>query len=329
MSQKIVITQSSLNKLSGLVIGLEGSIGVGKTTFGNGLKNYADSNGVPCSLFLETAHQACLKYFIDDPEEYGPVFQVYMLSDCQNRVQQAMREARRGELCVVDRTPLGNTIFEEVGHRLKGSISAKQHAFYESVRDRIPLFGVNYVLFFDLDPQECLDRMDVRGNSEELKYKLEYFNQLDTMYFHRILDTIFHERCPVVVVPPLRLNLQTQIIHVLEQVHTLQWKLPKVSLQSGSLQDTLVIGKKTVGVVDELEILMTIYKDQSNHVPDPYLGKDPISDKNGGRYFNYTLFAQAPNEFKRCVMWTLASMRDVVIYNYAPEDSLQTDETSV
>ena len=221
-------TNESLNKLSGLVIGLEGSIAVGKTTFGHNLKKRADSAGVPCSLFPETAHRACLRYFINDPEKFGAVFQVFMLSDCQNRIQQAMREAQRGDLCVVDRTPLGNTIFEHVNYKLQGNIDADHHTFYEAVRDRQPLFGVNYILFFDLDPTTCLERMGVRGNTEEFQYRLPYFEMLDRVYFSKVLDIIAHNQCPIVVVPPLPLDLQTQIIHVLERVHTRAWTLPTV-----------------------------------------------------------------------------------------------------
>ena len=96
------------------------------------------------------------------------------------------------------------------------------------------------------------------------------------------------------------------------------------------LENTLLLNP----LVDESEGLKTLkfgglkalYKEQSNCIPDPYLGKDPMNDKKTPKYFNYALFSEEPNEFKRCVMWTLASMRDVVIYNYEPEDSLQTDE---
>ena len=313
MSQPPPRTNSSLNKLTELVIGLEGSIGVGKTTFGQGLKIRADADGVPCYLFLETAHQPCLPDFIAKPKVHGPAFQMLMLADCQNRVKWALSEALRGSLCVVDRTPWGNAVFEEVGHRHEGNISDEHHELYEKARDHVSLFGVHYVLFFDLSPQTCQERMPTRGNSVELQYQLKYFTRLDTVYFHRVLDTVAHRRCPVVVVPPLPLDLQTQIIHVLERVHSRQWCLPPVVL---SRHDTFTAQPDTN--VNNAGALNRQYEEQRNRVPDPYLGKDPPGASGPPIRYNYALFREEPDKFKRCVMWTLASLQPVVVYNYVP-----------
>ena len=176
---------------------------------------------------------------------------------------------------------------------LKKNIDADHHAFYEAVRDRQPLFGINYVLFFDLDPQSCLERIGIRGNNEEFAYQLLYFEMLDQVYFQQVLDTIEHEQCPIIVVPPLPLDLQTQIIHVLERVHTRVWTLPTVMRIQGK-----VIPDQLVHAIDTDKSLSELYEKCHARVPDPYLGDQPV-DEDYPLCFNYALYADHPNQFLR------------------------------
>jgi deoxyadenosine/deoxycytidine kinase len=204
--------------LTGLVVAVEENIGCGKSTLTRALHDVDQetvARGVlngevssQVSVFPEQMNDLFLSSFYEYPAAYAFAFQMYTLTTRIHELNEAWRQSRHGKsgdvvfpgdtscaaaarLSVLDRGPVGDSIFASLCHKNK-HMSDREFDIYKSVcRDRLPqsIGGkVDMLVYLDVDPGECHRRVTtLRKTSAEVGMPLSYLQDVDSCYFHAII----------------------------------------------------------------------------------------------------------------------------------------------
>ncbi|EAL67033.2 deoxyguanosine kinase [Dictyostelium discoideum AX4] len=172
-------TTNKVNNFSKIII-LEGNISAGKTYLSSKL---GDLLGY--KVFLEpTATNPYLSLFYKEPSKYALIMQKWLLNQRYNTFLNALQYSLENEQGVIlDRSVYSDWVFAE-NCRSEGLISAEGFKEYNSIRDRflsnIPI--PNVTLFLDVDPKQCLQRIQNRKRDCEQSIPLSYLSGLDNCY---------------------------------------------------------------------------------------------------------------------------------------------------
>ncbi|KAM9953065.1 hypothetical protein ACTFIR_008123 [Dictyostelium discoideum] len=172
-------TTNKVNNFSKIII-LEGNISAGKTYLSSKL---GDLLGY--KVFLEpTATNPYLSLFYKEPSKYALIMQKWLLNQRYNTFLNALQYSLENEQGVIlDRSVYSDWVFAE-NCRSEGLISAEGFIEYNSIRDRflsnIPI--PNITLFLDVDPKQCLQRIQNRKRDCEQSIPLSYLSGLDNCY---------------------------------------------------------------------------------------------------------------------------------------------------
>ncbi|KAM9989492.1 hypothetical protein ACTFIY_005534 [Dictyostelium cf. discoideum] len=172
-------TTNKVNNFSKIII-LEGNISAGKTFLSSKL---GDLLGY--KVFLEpTATNPYLSLFYKEPSKYALIMQKWLLNQRYNTFLNALQYSLENEQGVIlDRSVYSDWVFAE-NCRSEGLISVEGFKEYNSIRDRflsnIPI--PNITLFLDVDPKQCLQRIQNRKRDCEQSIPLSYLSGLDNCY---------------------------------------------------------------------------------------------------------------------------------------------------
>lgn len=158
------------------MIGIEGSIGVGKSTFSEKL-----AEELVAELFLEPVKEnEWLPRFYSDPPKFGYKMQKYCFD---NRMLMHQKAEENNGYSILDRTMFGDWAFELTNYKCK-NISEREHTAYSLNRDvtfesQRPL---DLILFLKAPTNKCLERIKKRGRKCEQGITIEYLTTLDESY---------------------------------------------------------------------------------------------------------------------------------------------------
>lgn len=183
-------------------IGIEGNIGVGKSTLSAKLSSHI-ADGVKYRTLPEKVDRGFLQLFYNDPSKYGFAFQYAML--CSRMYQEELVRRASDQTLLWDRTVIGDLIFAlwnwvtgsindaeldvYIGHMV-GKRPTDGDSWLSELRDLTFLFerlpqSLQRVVYLDDSPEACRQRaLDERGHSEEQGIPMWYFHGLDQMHFH-------------------------------------------------------------------------------------------------------------------------------------------------
>jgi deoxyadenosine/deoxycytidine kinase len=168
------------------VLQYEGNIAAGKTTLTAEMVKSYGFTGIE-----EKMNTLLLDGFYRDPSKYGLVMQLFTIATRRYSRDDAKRQASKGENIVIDRGILGDVVFALVG-RSNGVISEEDFLIYKSVVKMYTVSGgvcknTDRLVYLDVDPKECHNRLRVRGTASESSVPLKYLEQVDEMYFYVIM----------------------------------------------------------------------------------------------------------------------------------------------
>jgi deoxyguanosine kinase len=170
------------------IIGIEGIIGAGKTTFAKKLAEYfglrailepVDDNPLLNDFYAEmdaNGGRATLTAF---------PMQMWLMARRHTMQQLAAWDSHLGEYkgTVLDRTLPGDRVFCKL-HVKNGNINEKFWTVYEYFYDVMSLNmpTPNLIVFLDVDPQSAFERKNKRGRACESRVPLAYFRELHRGY---------------------------------------------------------------------------------------------------------------------------------------------------
>jgi len=178
----------------GLFITIDANIGAGKTNACHAITSAAVSSGWNARVLEEPTHHPKFNHFLqryyDDlgsGTNTGGGFAMQMFMLCQRYEQHKLAVEQawgdQGMVVVQDRPIYGDTVFATTAME-RGFMSPEEYELYVSIyknmsRDVMP---PDIFVFLDVSPEECHDRMNSRGRSEEDGVPLDYLKQLYDNY---------------------------------------------------------------------------------------------------------------------------------------------------
>jgi deoxyadenosine/deoxycytidine kinase len=166
------------NFFKGIVIVLEGLIGVGKTTLGQSLLKYFQNAGIKCKFFKEFINKPLLDMYLGDKAKYAFHFQSIMIRERINIYKKAVKFARKGGLAIIDRGIAGDRAFAKMQDD-NGFFTETEYTVYKSLIEEEKITSPDITLYLKTDPKIAYERMQKRGNeAEKQSYTLKYFEDL-------------------------------------------------------------------------------------------------------------------------------------------------------
>lgn len=169
------IDNNKYDYLRGKVIGIEGNIGVGKTTICYKLKEHLEKHGYNVKVYEEFVDPFTLEEFIENIKTATPIFQLSMLSKRKEIHINAFKESRsKGTICIIDRTLVGDFIFAQVN---KEHFSDRQWKRYLDAL-KIDLPKPDHIVLMDAPVKTCIKRIMKRDRVGEDGYNEAYIQTL-------------------------------------------------------------------------------------------------------------------------------------------------------
>lgn len=186
------MNQSDYDILKGLVITIEGLIGVGKTTLGKSLQHYLGKRGYKIKFFTEFKNLELLKLYINDMKKYSFFFQTLLLMQKIKIYEEAYKFSREGGISIMDRSILGDYTFALM-QRKKDFINGDEWNVYLSLMNYDQKLEPNYTLFLQSSPNSAYEKMLNRSiQSEKNGYTIQYFEELDKNY-QEVIKSCVHQ----------------------------------------------------------------------------------------------------------------------------------------
>lgn len=177
-------TGEKWTSLRGMIIIVEGLIGVGKTTLCKSLVSYLTKLGHDVVMFEEEIPRPLLSLYTTNMEKYAFPFQVIVAQTRNLAFSRACELSRLGKIIIMDRSLLGDCTFALM-QKNKGYFTDEEFKVYLGIinsNKSVPICAP-YIAYLDCAPETAFERMKKRGNSEEVDgYTLDYFQDLENTY---------------------------------------------------------------------------------------------------------------------------------------------------
>lgn len=175
--------------LTGSVIGIEGLIGVGKTTIGKSLVKFLNKNGFKAKFYKEKVNKPLLDLYLSDMKNNAFLFQQIALQNRLNIYKNATNFAKTGGIAIIDRTLPGDMTFAKMQNK-KGFFTEQQWDIYKNTLQNRKKDSPSLIAYFRVSPNLAYYRMCKRNNkSEKSGYTVSYFEELDKSY-NEVIDSI-------------------------------------------------------------------------------------------------------------------------------------------
>lgn len=163
----------------GLVVAIEGLIGVGKSTLTNNL--CAMSDFVPFNEPVEA--NPFLEDYYKDPHRWSYAMQVNLLWERFKMFQEANYRSLRGEVCIADRSIYGDMAFGLV-QKWDGYFTPKEFNSYKKMHETLqPMLPYpDLTIWLELSPKDTMERICKRSRGCEAGIKLDYLEHLNDAY---------------------------------------------------------------------------------------------------------------------------------------------------
>jgi len=161
----------------GKIIIIEGVPGCGKTTF---CKSYVDSNP-NAKMMEEWVDEKILSEYIADMPNKATFFQFEAQRQTMNKLREAVKLAKEGQIVLIDRGLIGNRCFAEVQHEA-GFINAESMTRYrEKIEAAFISMSKEVTLetwYLQCEVDVALERIRQRNRNGESSYSSEYLAKL-------------------------------------------------------------------------------------------------------------------------------------------------------
>jgi len=161
---------------NGLIIGISGNIGAGKTTIGKLLAEHLNAE-----FYQEPVNDLLLQQFLANPDKYAYAFQLYMLTRRQLNYALAEENKKYGKITVIDRTLRCDKVFACQQHT-NNSITDDELRIYKSVYDDFMPYKPDVVIHLDASIDTLMQRIQKRDRAGETVYTREYLTNLTNEY---------------------------------------------------------------------------------------------------------------------------------------------------
>ena len=183
--------------MMGSVIVIEGGIGVGKTTLGSSLmKRLNEHYGQRTEFCPEPFNQKLLELFLSNQSEYAFSFQLYMLSRRQDIYNTVKEKKYRGITSIVDRGMVGDSVFANLQHN-QGNINEKEYDIYTQEYNKYGPYIPDIVIYLELTPEKCMERISSRGRKGESAYSIDYIREIQNIY-KKEMDRVYTSNTRVI-----------------------------------------------------------------------------------------------------------------------------------
>ena len=189
------------------MISIEGNIGAGKSTLLEKMRQkYYSSDKEECKkyfgklssaeiVFLQepvmkwesfrdpVTGESILQKFYKDPKTYSLAFQVMVYNTMLQGFRQAVKENPDCKVFICERSiDASRHIFTQM-LRDDGMIDAVSFQIYMNMyENNVDEFPLDAVLYLDVDPTVCLERVAIRSREGENEISLEYLQKCDRYY---------------------------------------------------------------------------------------------------------------------------------------------------
>ena len=181
------------------MIVIEGNIGAGKTT----AQRLITSTHKSCVSYLEPVQDnPYLSMFYENPKQYALEMQYYLMSRRYSMHRDAVeQEWYKGKNTIHDRSIFGDEAFAIVLHQ-DGFISDIGFHNYQMHRECMEktILIPQLVIFLQVPPSVCYDRIRNRGRPCELGITVDYLTKLHDAYTQVIIPKL-EKKTKVVVWP--------------------------------------------------------------------------------------------------------------------------------
>lgn len=188
-----------------MVVAIEGSIGVGKSTVLAELSNLGYS--VQCE---SVDHWTLLDKFYKDPEHFAALFQIQVISSYANQdddIQLLERSAQSAR-----------GVFTRM-LEADGFITNQQAAVVDNVMKLLPFASPSLFIYLDASPELCHRRIAWRGRTAEMDTTTRYLVKLEAFYAEflatvpHVRVTVYEKDSPMDVAMKVHAVLQSHGIH--------------------------------------------------------------------------------------------------------------------
>lgn len=165
--------------MPGLVIVLEGLIGVGKSTLGRSLEKHLSN----IAWMPEPINEELLKLYISNMARYAFPFQTIVARERIQSYKEARRLASQGKTVIIDRGLPGDLAFAQM-QKDKGFFTEEEFRVYLNLTSEssdVPKPDI--IVYLDCTPETAWKRILARSNPAEKKgYNLQYLKDLSKAY---------------------------------------------------------------------------------------------------------------------------------------------------
>ena len=198
------------------IVAIEGNIGAGKSTLLEHLRHKFAESGIVAVFMPEpvdiwsTIQDAdgvpILAKFYADPEKYAFPFQVMAYSTRLAMLRKTIAENPDCDVLVCERSlEADRNIFAKMLFA-DGMMEHVHHEVYQRLyHDTSAEFQMDAVVYLDVDPQKCMERVQTRNRGGENKISIEYLARCHA-YYEDWMQRLAEERTPM-----LRLNTNADV----------------------------------------------------------------------------------------------------------------------
>lgn len=176
------------------IIYIEGNIGSGKSTLVTRLSNYSNSDfeflTEPCDEWIETKvtingkSQNMLEIYYNNPKAKATLFQMYALFTRMEKLIYCILETNK-KVIICERSPLSDkNCFAKVNTN-NGNIDEFDLYVYNKFYDfysKTNLITPDNIIYLQLNPNHCLDRIKERQRKSESSITIEYLSKLHDLH---------------------------------------------------------------------------------------------------------------------------------------------------
>jgi len=171
-----------------IIISIEGNIGAGKTTLLNKLEDRFRKSNLkivvvrePVDIWESIADskgENILQKFYSEPYDHAFAFQVMAFSTCLSLLRSTIASNPDCDAIICERSPDANKhIFAKLLYN-DGMISEIEYKIYNLfIKEHANEFTLDGVVYIDVAPEVCHQRISKRGRDGEEHINLEYLNK--------------------------------------------------------------------------------------------------------------------------------------------------------